>query len=99
MQNVSTQVARPLRTRTAVILTLLGLAAAAVAIEAPVLLAGSAPASHRPATSTSVTSVTSVQSAGSSLATQNRSEEGLGNPIPAAADQSGDPKSVRRGPF
>jgi hypothetical protein len=96
MQNVSTQVARPLRTRTAVILTLLGLAAAAVAIEAPALLAGSAPASHRATTSTSVTS---VQSAGSSLAAQNRAEEGLGNPIPAAADQSGDSQPVRRGPF
>jgi hypothetical protein len=96
MQNVSTQVGRPLRIRTAVILTLLGLAAAAVAIEAPVLLAGSAPAAHR---STTSTSVTSVQSAGSSLAAQNRSEEGLGNPISASADQSGDSRPVRRGPF
>jgi hypothetical protein len=93
MQNVSTQVGRPLRIRTAVILTLLGLAAAAMAIEAPVLLAGSAPAAHRSTTSTS------VQSAGSSLAAQNRSEEGLGNPISAAADQSGNSRPVRRGPF
>lgn len=96
MQNVSTQVGRPLRIRTAVILTLIGLAAAAAVIEAPVLLAGSAPATHRATTSTSVTS---VQSAGSSLAAQNRSEEGLGSPIPAAADQSGDSRPVRRGPF
>ena len=93
MQNVSTQVGRPLRLRTAVILALLGLAVAAVAIEAPVLLGASAPTTSGSRTSTA------VQSAGSSLAAQNRSEEGLGNPVSAAADQSGDSRPNRRGPF
>jgi len=54
MQNVSTQLSRPLRIRTAVFLTILGLAAAAVAIELPTLVNGSAPATTSPATRTSV---------------------------------------------
>ena len=92
MQNVSTQLSRPLRIRTAVFLTILGLAAAAVAIELPALVGGSAPATTRSATQTS------VQSAGSSLATHNRSEQGLGNPVPAPVVRSGDARPVR-GPF
>jgi hypothetical protein len=92
MQNVSTQRSRPLRIRTAVFLTILGLAAAAVAIELPALIGGSAPA-----TSHSVTQ-TSVQAAGASLATHNRSEEGLSSPAPAAVDQSSEARPVR-GPF
>ena len=94
MQNVSTQLSRPLRIRTAVFLTILGLAAAAVAIELPTLVNGSAPATTSPATRTS------VQAAGAGLATHNRSEEGLGNaaPAPARVDQSGAARPVR-GPF
>ena len=92
MQNVSTQLSRPLRIRTAVFLTILGLAAAAVAIELPTLVSGSAPATSSPATRTS------VQAAGASLATHNRSEEGLGKPAPATVDQSGEARPVR-GPF